>query len=1045
MNATTGGSHEQAQSTPDAGWIAYFAGNPVAANLLMLFILIAGIASGSRIAVQNLPDVDLRTVMVTVRLPGSSPQEVEENIVRRLEESVIGSIQGVDRVVSTATDGGGRIDIELTPFANADKVLDDVKQAVDGLENFPPLNAEPPDVRLQQLNWEVMTLAVASDVLNEDALRRVAEEVRRELLQLPGISRVELLGTRDREIAIELNQEVLHRHGLSLYEVAGTVRRTSLNLTFGELQTEAGDVVLHTIAKRTTGPEFAEIPLITRLDGTIVTLGDVADIRDTFVDENVVSRVDGVPAVFVRVALAEGQSVIGVANAIRDWLAGYQVPRAVTVSIWGDTSKVMRARFAQLTQNGIVGVILVLLVLVLVFDLRAAIWMAVGIPFAFVGALIFFGPANLTMNLATLTALFVMIGLVVDDALVVGEAIAAERERGLGPLAASVAGVKAVVAPITVAAATTALAFFPFFFVIHPSYQIVNTLPPVVFFVLVVSLIEAVFILPAHLGHAGRWSLWPLSAIQARTCAWIEKLRDRTVVPAVSWAVRNTTAALVIGIVVVAVPVLLIRFEAVRVVTYTSQASDAVGVDLEMPVGTPFAVTLAAVEKAAAAVHAVNEQLPGDSIRSVSVFAGHLAQQPLVGVKGPTGSHLAAVHVHLNDEPLRQSMPWDITRAWRRSLGSDVGVERIDFWSELIRLGPNVAYNLMHEDEKVLEQASAEMQSFMADMPGIVQIADSLAPSKRHMEIELTPVGLAAGLTPAAIGRQLRANFHGVEVQRIQRGHEEIKVMVRYPPERRESLQELDRERIRAWGGVEIPLSSVAHVHESREPAVRTRVDGIRTVLVTAFADPAVVTPNQVRRTIDRDFLPTLRERYPDLRIEPTAEARDAQTMFRTLALLMPIVLIAMYALMAAFLRSYWKPLVAVAGFPISFAGAVLGHWILGWDFDAMSVFGVMAVFGVVVNDALVLLDRYNTIRRENPMLPAIAAVAGATRHRFRAVFLTSITTVAGLSPLLYESRDDLLFIVPFIVSMLGGIILSGLFILFILPTLVMLVEGSGE
>ena len=637
-------------------------------------------------------------------------------------------------------------------------------------------------MRLQQLNWEVMTLAVASDVLNEDALRRVAEEVRRELLQLPGISRVELLGTRDREIAIELNQEVLHRHGLSLYEVAGTVRRTSLNLTFGELQTEAGDVVLHTIAKRTTGPEFAEIPLITRLDGTIVTLGDVADIRDTFVDENVVSRVDGVPAVFVRVALAEGQSVIGVANEIRNWLAGYQVPRAVTVSIWDDTSKVMRARFAQLTQNGIVGVILVLLVLVLVFDLRAAIWMAVGIPFAFVGALIFFGPANLTMNLATLTALFVMIGLVVDDALVVGEAIAAERERGLGPLAASVAGVKAVAAPITVAAATTALAFFPFFFVIHPSYQIVNTLPPVVFFVLVVSLIEAVFILPAHLGHAGRWSLWPLSAIQARTCAWIEKLRDRTVVPAVSWAVRNTTAALVIGIVVVAVPVLLIRFEAVRVVTYTSQASDAVGVDLEMPVGTPFAVTLAAAEKAAAAVHAVNEQLPGDSIRSVSVFAGHLAQQPLVGVKGPTGSHLAAVHVHLNDEPLRQSMPWDITRAWRRSLGSDVGVERIDFWSELIRLGPNVAYNLMHEDEKVLEQASAEMQSFMADMPGIVQIADSLAPGKRHMEIELTPVGLAAGLTPAAIGRQLRANFHGVEVQRIQRGHEEIKVMVRYPP-----------------------------------------------------------------------------------------------------------------------------------------------------------------------------------------------------------------------------------------------------------------------
>ncbi len=1044
MNATTGGSHEQAQSAPGAGWIAYFAGNPVAANLLMVFFLVAGVVSGSRIVVENLPEIDLRTVMVTVHAPGSSPQEVEEDIVRRVEESVIG-FQGVDRVVATAMEGVGRIDIEMTPFANADQVLDDVKQAVDGLENFPPLNAELPDVQLQQLNWEVMTLAVASDVLNEDGLRRAAEEVRLELLQLPGTSRVELFGTRDREIAIELNEEALRRHDLSLQEVANTVRRASLNLTFGELQTEAGGVVLHTIAKRTAGPEFAGISLITRPDGTHVTLGEVADIRDAFVDEEVVSRVDGVPAVLVRIALTQGQSVIGIANEIRDWLAGYQVPRDVTVSIWNDTSKIMRARFARLTQNGIVGVILVFLVLVLVFDLRAAVWMAIGIPFAFVGALIFFGPANLTMNLATLTALFVMIGLVVDDALVVGEGIAAERERGLGPLAASVAGVKAVVNPITVAAATTVLAFIPFFFVTHPRYQFVSAFPLVAFFVLVVSLIEAVFILPAHLGHAGRWSLWPLSTIQARTCAWIEEVRDRTVVPAVSWAVRNIRVTLAVGVVVMAIPLLLIRFEAVRVIIFTSQASDSVGVDLQMPVGTPFAATLAAAEKAAAAVHAVNEQLPGDSIRSVSVFVGHLAQRPLVGLEGPTGSHLAAVRAHLNEEPLRRSMPWEIARAWRQNLGSDARLERIDFWSETIRQSPNVAYALMHEDATVLEQASAEMRSFMADMPGIVEISDNLSPGKRHFQIELTPVGLAAGLTPAAIGRQLRAKFHGVEVQRIQRGDEEIKVMVRYPSERRTSLQELDGERIRGRGGAEIPLSSVAHVHESREPAIRTRINGTRAVLVTAFADTAVVTPNQARRTIDEDFLPALWEQYPDLRIERAAEVRDEQAMFRTLALLMPIVLIAMYALMAAFLRSYWKPLVAVAGFPISFSGAVLAHWILGWDFDVMSLFGVIAVFGVVVNDALVLLDRYNTIRRENPMLPAIAAAAAATRHRFRAIFLTSLTTVAGLSPLLYERRDDLLFIVPFIVSMLGGLILSGLFILFILPTLVMVVEGSQE
>ena len=1044
MNTTTNESHDRPQSGPGTGWIAYFVGNPVAANLLMAFFLVAGIVSGTRIAVEATPELDLRMVTVTVRSPGASPREVEEDIVRRVEESVIG-FQGVDRVVATATEGVATINIELTTFANADKVLDDVKQAVDALENFPPLNAEQPDVELAETNDPVLTLAVTSDVLNEDALRRAAENVRRELLQLPGTSRVNMYGTRDREIAIELNEEALRRHNLTLQEVANIVRRASLNLTFGELQTEAGGVVLHTISKRTAGPEFAGIPLITRSDGTIVTLGDVADIRDAFVDREVIAKVDGVPAVFVRVAHTRGQSLTRAAKEIRDWLVGYQAPRDVSIFVWDDRAEPNRDRLARLGQTSIIGVILVFLLLMLVFDLRAAVWITLGIPFSIIGSLIFFGPANLSMNLGTLTAMFLMIGLVVDDALVVGEGIAAARERGLGPLAAAVAGARSVVSPITIAAATTVLAFVPFYFLTHPMLQVVKVYPLVAFFVLVVSLIEAVFILPAHLGHARRWSLWPLSAVQGWVHEWIEMVRDRTVVPAVSWSVRNVWATLVIGVAVVAVPVLLIRFEAVRFIVFSVQASDYVQADLELPVGTPFAVTRAATEEVVVAAQALNEQLPGVPVRSVSFVAGQMIEWPWIGTAIPTDSHLAGVRVYLNERPLRRSMPWDVTRIWQQNLGSDAGLGQIRFWSSNLRESPTIAYVLMHEDEQVLQQIVAELQSFMAGIPGVIQISDSFVPGKRHFQIELTPVGEAAGLTPATVGSQLRANFHGVEVQRIQRGHEEVKVMVRYPLERRASLRELDRERIRLLGAVEMPLSAVAQVHESRELATRTRIDGSQTALVNAYADTAVTTPNQARRTIDQDFLPTLREQYPNLRIEPGAGARDEQAMFQTLTLLLPIVLIAMYALMAGFLRSYWKPLVAVAGFPISFAGAVLGHWILGWDFQAMSLFGVIAVFGVVVNDALVLLDRYNTIRRENPMLPAIAAASAATRHRFRAIFLTSLTTVVGLSPLLYERGDDLLFIVPFIVSMMGGLILSGLFILFILPALVMVVEGSDE
>ena len=422
---------EAQASTSRTGLIAYFAGNPIAANLLMVLILVSGVVAGLRVVVEDYPEIDWRTVSVMVLAPGSSPREVEEDIVRRIEESVIG-LEGVQQIRSISAENWGSVYVELTPFANSDKALDDVKQAVDNIANFPPLNAESPEVKLVRANREALTLAMSSDVLDENALRLAAEEVRSELLKLPSTSRVDLHGTRDREISIELNEEELRRYGLSLAEVADTVQGASLNLTSGELHTEAGGIVLHTVAKRTRGEDFVDIPVVTDPDGAIVTLGDVATIRDAFVDGEVVARVDGVPAVFVRVALVEGESIVEIADEVRGWLEGYQVPRDVDIQVWNDLAQPHLDRFSSLARTMAMGVLLVFLLLALVFDLRAAVWITVGIPLAFIGSLVFFGPANLTFNIGTLVALFVMIGLVVDDALVVGESIAAERERGKG-------------------------------------------------------------------------------------------------------------------------------------------------------------------------------------------------------------------------------------------------------------------------------------------------------------------------------------------------------------------------------------------------------------------------------------------------------------------------------------------------------------------------------------------------------------------------------------------------------------------------------------
>ena len=1029
------------------GLMAYFAGNPVAANLLMLFLIVGGIISGRHLAVQYLPELDLRTVIVTVRAPGASPREVEEDINRRVEESVIG-LPGVERVVGSAAEGIGTVSIEMAPFARSGTVVDDVRNAVDAIENFPPRSAEQPEVELRQASLEVMTLAVSSARVTENELRLAAEDVRNALVNLPSVSQVMLRGSRDREITIELSEEELRRHDLSFPRIARIVKRASLNLTFGELRTDAGGMVLQTVAKREVGEDFETIPLIARLDGTIVTLGDVAEIRDGFVDEDIVATVNGEPAVFVRIDAAEQQSIVDMSDEIKAWLPTYAAPGDITVSIWNDRAQPSLDRISDIIRRGIIGAMLVFICLVLVFDLRFATWISVGIPLSFIGSLLFFGPADMTLNLGTMFGFFLLIGIVVDDAVVVGESIVAERERGKTGVDAAISGARAVVGPITIGVCTTVLAFLPFLFVTAGTYQIVSVFPWVAVFVLLVSLVEAFLILPAHLSHESPWSAPPLSDLQQWMRGRVDALRDGVVGPAVSWSIRHVWSTLALGALLVLASLALVRMEFVRVIVLDEDKSSATHVqaDIRLPVGSPFEATASAAERFVDAARSMNETLGGTAVHSISVVVGGMTPSRLDDAGGsPNHSHLASVRIHLNEQPVRTATLGEIERIWRQEVGDTSFVEKLEIQTTRLYLRPDVSYALEHDDIGVLEAAAADLRAHLAAVPGLYEVSDSLTLGKRHFEVHLTPAGVAAGLTLAGIGAQLRANYHGMEVQRIQRGHEEVKVMLKYPEERRRSLSELSMERIHRPGGGEVPLATVARLTEKRELAERLRIDGKQAAVVNARADASRITPIQARRLVERDIVPGLIARYPDLAVERHAGARDERAMLETLGFLVPLVLIAMYALMAGLLRSYWKPLVAVAGIPIALAGAIYSHWILGWDLTGMSIFGVIAVAGVVVNDTLVLLDRYNTLRRDDASLPAIAAVAAATRHRFRAVFLTSLTTVLGLSPLLYERSEELLLMVPFVVSMLGGLVFSSVFVLFFLPTLVMLVDGRRE
>jgi len=1032
-------------NTAIKGLIDYFARNPVAANLLMVFLIISGLIAATQLTVQQFPALDLRTITVTIASPGSTAEEVEQDINRRVEESIVGLI-GVDRVKSFANESYGKIVIELESFADAESVLIDVENSIDRIPNFPPARADQPKLEINKVTPEVLTLAVSSETASENDLRQAAENIRSELLEAPFISHVTLHGVRDREITIELDQEQLRRYNLSFAEIARNINRESTNRSHGLLNTDSGSIILHTISKRTKGEEFADIPLISSLDGSIITVGDVAEITDGFADYEVHSELNGVPTVFVRVDADENQSISQIADTVYSWLSNKSFPEHIEVRIWNDRSKQAIDRIFDLISSGLIGLVLVFICLVLVFDLRVATWVTVGIPLSFIGSFLLFGVTGLTLNIGTIFAFFLLIGIVVDDAVVVGESIAAERQRGLNALDAAISGARKVVGPITIGVITTAIAFTPLLFITEERYQVFNVIPLVAIFVLFVSLVEVFCILPAHLSHERPWSLSPLREIQNHISSRLETLRDQLIVPVVSWSIRHVVKTPVIAVVVVVVAIFLLYSGAVKIilVDHHRNVSNNIKAELFFPVGTPFDLTKIAAERVAQAAWQTADQLEGESIKSVSVIVGApaLALYAHETIDKSNYSHIAWVNVHFNERPPRTVSIPEFEQAWRPKIDQTAAFQRVVIQSSRFETEPNIAYSLRHHDRQVLKAAAGDLRRAFESEPGIYNVNDNASLGKRQFEVAITPEGRLAGLDPANLGSQLRSGFQGLDVQHIQRGHEEIKVVTRYPREQRTNLDKLWSERVHQSGGGEIPLSLVAEISESNELASLFRINGEKAISVSGFADTAITTPIEMRRKISESYIPEILDKYPGLKIEIDGGARNEYSVLKLLAILVPLVFLAMYVVVAAFLRSYWKPVIVIFGVPIAFAGAVFAHWTLGWDFTIASTFGVIGVVGVIVNDSLVLLHRYNVMRTEQSELPAIAAASGAMRQRFRAVFLTSLTTIVGLSPLLYERNEELLVLVPFVVSMLGGLIFASLFTLFILPTLVMLIDG---
>ncbi len=1033
-----------ASGASTAGLIGWFVANPVAANLLMVVLLVGGVLSASNLRSQVFPTISPDTVVITTPFPGATPAEVEEGVTRRVEEAVLG-IDGVKRVTSTASENVGVVTVETASFADRQLVKDDIESAVDRLSDFPPENAEKPVIVAPKPTGGVVTLAVVGDS-GEAALRRTAEEIERDLLSQPGISLVTIEGARDYEISIEVSEDTLRRYGLSFSEVADAVRRSSVDLAGGSIVSGSGEILLRTNQKRQDGEAFRSIVVRTLADGSSISLGDVATVRDSFVRAKLSNEYNGRPAVFVKVSRADAEDVLKVKEAVDQFLLGYSVPAGMQLVELRDETLLLRERVNLLLRNGAFGFALVFLFLVLMLDLRLAVWVSMGIATAFSGGFLLFGALGVTITMISLFGLIIVLGLVVDDAIVIGENIDAEREHGAQGSDAALRGARGVLAPVVVGVMTTVAAFAPLLVTGGTFGDITRAIPIVVICVLLISLLEAFCILPSHLAHGGSWSRGPLKRIQTRIAAGLAHVRENAIRPGVAFAARWRYATLGLAAAFFILCISLLSNGHVRFIFFPQVEGNSISASVTMPEGTPFERTDAAVRKMTDAAWAVAEQAREETGEElfVSITATSGGRASTGGGPGAQSGFSSAenfgqIRIELTPFGERQTPAATIGRQWRQAVGEIEGAERVSFASSFVDFGSDIEFELAHQDEGELIAAANEMKARLADIDGVIDIEDSFDLGKRQLVFDLTPAGQAAGLRPADIAIQVRQAFFGEEVQRIQRGREEVRVYVRYPESSRASLDALNNFRVQLPNGGRAPLFTVASVEESRAYSSIRRVDGRRVVTVTADVDEALITPNVANEEVETKLIPALEQAYPGLRWAAAGTTREQNEDLAAIGSAFVIVLLVIFALIATQLRSYLQPLAIIISIPLGVAGAVLGHLVLGFSLSFISIFGIVALAGVAVNASVVLVDLYNKHRDEGA--DPIEAAASSAARRFRPIVLTTLTTALGLAPLLFETSPQAQFLIPMAVSLGFGIVISGFMVLFVTPAVAVITE----
>ena len=1010
--------------------IAWFVRNPVAANLMMMTMFVVGLFGYNSLEREFIPQTTINGMTVNVSWPGASPRDVEEQLVVRIEEAVDG-LDGIDYIEGNAREGSGSVNIRTKLNIDYEKMLDEVKARVDTIRNLPP-DSFRPEVYRWDARVDIMYLALHGDV-DQLTLQRAATQMRLELTKLTGLQLTEQISKVPEQVTIEISEDALRQYNLTFSQVANAISRSSVNLSAGTVQTAGGNLQLRARSLANTKAEFEEIIVRQTTSGGTIRVGDIANVIDRFETDEFASQFKGENAAVFRVLSPDEMNITDAGNALRkfDKEINETLPPGVTFSIWFDGSTMVDSRLNLIGSNALSGLVLVLIILVLFLRPAVAIWVTIGIAAAFAGAIAIAPHIGISLNMISLFAFLLVIGIVVDDAIVVGESAHFHAENGITGANGAISGANMVVKPVFFAVITTILMFTPFLFMTGPLQAILGQISLVVIAVLIFSLIEAFFILPAHLRHLKHIEhdkLTGLMKFQNRIARTLVTFAKNTFRPIVAMLIkfRYITLAVFIGLFFMSIG--LLRAGVAPSAFIPEVEGDMIVFSASFPEGTTFERREQVRRQVDAGIQMVNDKTKEDFGIDEPLFSAPGTITERRRVEGYLGLIEADKRKHVSTKEIAEKLEeyvGPIPDAYRVNYGFTEGGGGSD---------GGVRYGIASTDTAALEVALLDLKTEIESYSSVTRAWDSLESSAKELRFEMKPGAETLGIKLSDVSRQVREAFYGREVQRLPRNGEDVRVMVRYPEAARESIESLKNLRIRAADGVEVPLYSVADVSFGNGVSRINRRDRKRIEYVGARIRGEQSEAGKVRKELEEEFFPQWELRHPAVNRVIVGDDMIEQNFRKELSLSMIVILFVMYGLLAIAFKSYAQPLLIMIAIPFALVGMIFGNIVTGVPFGMMSLFGFFAASGVAINDNLVLLDYVNRLRAKG--VGAYQAMLDSCVARFRPILLTSVTTFIGIMPILFETSSQAEFLKPMVVALAFGVLFDFFLTLMLVPAM---------